>query len=65
MEDKLEIEIAKMDLRITQQEMLTSIMQRDLHKIVTQLAGLKWFIIGAIAVESPQAIESIKLLLGG
>lgn len=60
----MEIELARVELRVQNLERVTETMGKDLHKIVTQLSGMKWFILGAIAVESPQAIAAIKNILG-
>lgn len=66
MEDKdVEIKLAKIKMRVENLEKVTEAMGKDLHKIVTQLSGMKWFILGAIVVESPQALEAIKGLLAG
>jgi hypothetical protein len=62
---EVEIELAKVELRVQNLEKVTVAMGKDLHKIVTQLSGMKWFILGAIAVESPQAIDAIKNIIGG
>lgn len=38
--------------------------ERDLRKIMDQISALKYILIGAILVESPQAVEAIRHLLG-
>lgn len=36
--------------------------EKDLEKIMEQMAAVKYILIGAILVESPQAIQAIKTL---
>jgi len=60
----MEAEIQMLKMRVELLESETKGIKLDVEKIISQLAAMKYTLIGVIIAESPQALEALKSLLG-
>lgn len=60
----MEAEIQMLKMRVELLESETKGIKLDVEKIISQLAAMKYTLIGVIVAESPQALEALKSLLG-
>jgi len=51
-------------MRVELLEKETKGIKLDVEKIISQLAAMKYTLIGVIVAESPQALEALRNLLG-
>ena len=56
-----EIQMLKMRVELLEKE--TKGIKLDVEKIISQLAAMKYTLIGVIVAESPQALEALRNLL--
>jgi len=60
----MEAEIQMLKMRVELLESETKGIKLDVEKIISQLAAMKYTLIGVIIAESPQALEALRSLLG-